>query len=54
MDDFLQGQRDCKNGISHEHKTEAYNRGYATQYAMEQTLTEITRKQDEYRPGVPK
>jgi len=38
--DFLQGQRDCKKGIPHESgKSQAYTRGFATQYTAEQTMT---------------
>ena len=37
--DFLQGQRDCRDGVAHKNKSDAYNRGYATQYASEQAET---------------
>ncbi len=38
-DDFLQGQRDCEEGIPHQTgKSEAYDRGYAAQYEMEQIM----------------
>ncbi len=41
-DDFLQGQRDCRDGKSHEAgKSDAYDRGYGTQYEAEQALTEM-------------
>ena len=38
IDDFLQGQTDCKNGVPHQDKGEYYNRGYSTQYQEEQNL----------------
>lgn len=37
--DFLRGQRDCKEGVTHCDQGEAYNRGYATQYESEQVVT---------------
>jgi len=38
-DDFLQGQRDCEEGIPHqEGKSEAYDRGYGAQYELEQIM----------------
>lgn len=34
---FVQGQRDCKNGVEHRSgKGEHYDRGYSTQYEQEQ------------------
>lgn len=40
--DFLQGQRDCKNGVPHKPmQSEAYDRGYAAQYEAEQVQTEM-------------
>lgn len=41
-DDFLQGQRDCKNGVPHEAgKSKDYDAGYGAQYSAEQMLTEM-------------
>ena len=40
-DDFLQGQRDCRDGIPHKSGSDAYNRGYAAEYASEQQVTEL-------------
>lgn len=35
--DFLQGQQDCREGVPHEDgKGESYDRGYATEYELEQ------------------
>jgi len=43
-DDFLRGQQDCINGKPHKQgESDAYDRGFATQYAMEQQLTEATK-----------
>lgn len=40
-DEFLRGQRDCRNGIAHtEGHTEDYNRGYAAGYELEQIKSE--------------
>ena len=39
--DFLQGQKDCEAGKPHqEGKSEAYDRGYAAQYELEQLKSE--------------
>ena len=40
--DFVQGQQDCKNGKPHEagHSLD-YDRGYATQYELEQANNEM-------------
>lgn len=41
--DFLAGQRDCMNGIPHQAGwSESYDRGYSTQYNLEQIQTEQT------------
>ena len=41
-DDFLQGARDCKDGIPHESgKPKAYDDGYGSQYEAEQLATEM-------------
>lgn len=35
--DFIQGQRDCHDGVPHEAgKSESYDAGYSTQYEIEQ------------------
>jgi hypothetical protein len=45
--DFMQGQRDCREGIPHQSgKGEAYDRGYAYQYEAEQLMTELGLQQD--------
>jgi len=42
-DDFLKGQEDCIDGVEHKAgKSEAYDRGYAAEYELEQVLTEMT------------
>ena len=38
-DDFLRGQKDCKAGKPHKSGSDDYNRGYATQYELEQYLS---------------
>ena len=36
-DEFLQGQKDCRDGIPHEQgSSEDYTRGYAAQFEIEQ------------------
>ena len=40
IDEFLQGQADCKNGVPHEDKGDHYNRGYAAQYQEEQNMNQ--------------
>jgi len=43
-DEFLRGQRDCRDGIPHrEGQSDSYNRGYATEYEREQVMTELSR-----------
>lgn len=40
--DFLQGMRDCERGIPHQPgKSQDYDNGYATQYALEQINSQI-------------
>ena len=41
-DEFLKGQKGCKEGVPHETKSESYNRGYAAQYDLEQIQGEKT------------
>ena len=39
-DEFLRGQRDCQEGLPHQTgESDAYNRGYATEYEAEQIRT---------------
>jgi len=42
INDFLQGQRDCKEGKPHVSGSEDYDRGYRVQYELEQMETERT------------
>ena len=43
VDDFLRGQMDCERGIPHQSgQGKAYDRGYATQYELEQRQTEMS------------
>lgn len=47
-DDFLQGQKDCKNHVPHvAGKSEAYTRGYNTEYTAQQVADHNTVKQNE-------
>jgi len=42
IDDFLQGQIDCMQGIEHkEGMSDSYNRGYTAQYEVEQMRNEL-------------
>ena len=44
LNDFMRGQRDCRKGVPHKpDQSNAYNRGYATQYELEQLQTEMTK-----------
>ena len=46
-DEFLRGQRDCKEGVAHKSdQSEAYNRGYATEYEKEQLDNELSLNQN--------
>ena len=48
-DDFLRGQRDCKNGMPHKSgQSESYDRGYGAQYEAEQIQTEMSRQKNEF------
>ena len=43
-DEFLRGQRDCREGIPHKTgQSEAYDRGYSSEYSLEQVKTEMTK-----------
>ena len=37
--EFLQGQRDCKNGLPHAGGSDAYYRGYSAQHESDQIDT---------------
>ena len=42
VSDFIKGQQDCADGKPHQAgKSDAYNRGYAAQYALEQINNEM-------------
>jgi hypothetical protein len=46
IDEFLRGQRDCKDGIEHKSGgSEFYDRGYSYQYFIEQQQSERTQHQ---------
>jgi len=36
--DWLDGCRDCRDGVPHTDKGEAYNRGYAFKYELDQIM----------------
>ena len=40
--EFIDGQRDCRDGIPHQSRSESYDRGYAAQYELEAMNTEGT------------
>ena len=45
-DEFLRGQRDCKDGVPHKpNQSESYDRGYAAQYESEQIQSELTKNE---------
>jgi len=44
--EFMRGQGDCKKGIPHTDQGEDYNRGYQTQYELEQVLNNQTKRRD--------
>ena len=44
--EFLQGQRDCKAGIKPSNQSEAYHRGYSTQYESDQIDSHLSIRQD--------
>lgn len=40
--DFIQGQKDCAEGIQHKSGMSAdYDRGYSTQYELEQVMSHV-------------
>ena len=48
IDDFLRGQIDAEKGAPHVgDQSDAYDRGYETQYASEQVQSENSRSRDE-------
>lgn len=43
-DEFLRGQRDCKDGVPHKPgQSDSYDRGYSTEYEREQIMSELSR-----------
>lgn len=40
ISDFLQGQKDCRNGKPHKSGSAEYNRGYNVEYELEQMRTQ--------------
>lgn len=44
VSDFMRGASDCRNGEPHKAGSDAYNRGFATQYEHEQIKTEASIK----------
>ena len=45
MDEYLQGQTDCKNGVIHEAGKHAdYDFGFSMQYQHEQNLSEASER----------
>jgi len=50
VSDFIQGQKDCAEGIPHQSgKGEDYDRGYAAQYELEQVKAEMEGRKYELR-----
>lgn len=44
-EDFLRGQRDCKNGVGHKSNMSSdYDRGYSIQYDLEQVVSWVTER----------
>ena len=43
INDFIQGQSDCKKGIPHKSKSEEYDRGYSAQYTLDEVRAEQAR-----------
>lgn len=47
IEDFLSGQRDCRDGIPHKAgKSESYDSGYRCQYELEQMKAERSAKHE--------
>ena len=44
--EFLQGQRDCKAGVKPASQSEAYHRGYSTQYESDQIDSHLSIRQE--------
>ena len=44
--DFLRGAADCRNGERHKAGSDAYNRGFATQYEHQERATGLRLEQD--------
>jgi len=49
-DDNLQGQSDCKAGVPHKHKSDAYDRGWETE-KLNQEIKEDERRSTKHRAG---
>ena len=46
INDFLQGEKDCQEGIPHEDgKSEAYDSGYSSRYQHEQNMSALDNKE---------
>ena len=44
--EFLQGQSDCKAGVKPASQSEAYHRGYSTQYESDQIDSHLSIRQE--------
>ena len=54
LEQFINGQQDCRDGIPHRHgMPEYYDRGYSYQYHIEQISSERTDVQNSKRPQDP-
>lgn len=43
IEDFIQGQQDCREGKPHEEgRSKDYDRGYQCEYELEQIRSEVT------------
>ena len=50
-DDFLQGQRDCQDGVPHKQGMSSdYDRGYACEYESEQVMSELGLRRANHGP----
>lgn len=36
ISEFINGQRDCKDGVPHKEGSESYNAGYSAEYELQQ------------------
>lgn len=46
LDDWLEGSKDCRDGLPQQHKSDWYDRGYKIQYEVEQRDTELVLSQE--------